>query len=186
MILSKPVQHIHRNWANAPCNSLNSPVDIALSSAHHSRAIQHKVTQQGLLWGCIGPPQHARLPRRTCFEHYPIQGYPGGPILELCSPIIHCKITQGGPPSSGGQMHRTVQCKVTNNSPVQGPLSSGKAALSSTAALSSARWGLHFPAQLLHYPVLGPLSSGDCVCSTHRNTIQCRADIQIVLPSALY
>ena len=57
MILSKPVQHIHRNWANAPCNSLNSPVDIALSSAHHSRAIQHKVTQQGLLWGCIGPPQ---------------------------------------------------------------------------------------------------------------------------------
>ena len=120
-----------------------------------------------------------RLPSRACFgaAHYPMQGYPGGPILELCLPIIHCKVTQEGPPSSGGQVHsRTVQCKVTNKgpTPMGGCIAQHSCTIQCRAHFPVQKLhcpaqlhypvqggGLHFPAQLQHYPVQGPLSSGE-------------------------
>ena len=160
MILSKPVQHIHRNWANAPCNSLNSPVDIALSSAHHSRAIQHKVTQQGLLWGCIGPPQHARLPRRTCFEHYPIQGYQEGPFWSCVRPSFTARLPRGA--------HRPVVAKCT-------------AALCSARLPITAQCKAHFPVEKLHCPAQlhYPVQGGGCTFQHSCCTTQCWAHFPV-------
>ena len=103
--------------------------------AHHTHIIQHKVTQEGLLWGLAF----------SLWPHHPTKGYPGGHIY-------HGGLQMGGLLTRGAGLaaalssaRRLLHYPVQPHYPVHGypggPTYQWGLHLSSTAALSSADGG---------------------------------------------